>query len=99
MSLFKNNKRRVPLASLILISFVIMAAFSIFLHDHELDPFTADEDCAPCHWTQTSISLDMDVPEATVESWIRTRRVNSERISFQKLLHTYFGRSPPFLFS
>jgi len=43
MSLFKKKKRRLSFAGLVLVSFSIMAAFSIFLHDHEFDPLSTDD--------------------------------------------------------
>jgi hypothetical protein len=98
MSFFKKNKYRPAFARLFAVCFGFMVAFSIYLHDHEFEHIEADEDCAPCHWTQTSVSLEMDTPDLTVETWARSISLPSARITFQKLLHTYFGRSPP-LFS
>lgn len=83
----------------LIFSFGFMVAFSIYLHNHEFDPFAADEDCAPCHWSQTATSLDIDIPDLNVTSWVRSISVKSEHLLFPKSIHTYFGRSPPLLFS
>lgn len=95
MGLITTKKQRPSIAGLVAISFGIMAVFSIYLHTHELDPSTADKDCAPCHWSQTPVHLDLDVPEFATVPGITTLPILAERITFQKFIAPYFGRSPP----
>jgi len=97
MELFKNKNRRFTFAGLILISFSIMAAFSIFLHDHEFDPFTMDEDCAPCHWTQISVNLDLDIPSINFIPVTFSNKVEAGVFHYKNFKHIYFGLSPPVL--
>ena len=95
MNLFKNKKRRLSFTRLLLISFGFMAAFSIFLHDHEFDPFTTDEDCAPCQWTQISVDLGSDAPSL---DFIPITFINDAVVLIsphKNFKHTYFGLSPP----
>jgi len=95
MSLFKNKKRRLSLAGFVLISFSIMAAFSIFLHDHEFDPFTPDDDCAPCHWTQINVDVDSDIPSVDFIPVTFSNEVEIGAIHFKSFKYSYFGLSPP----
>lgn len=95
MGLFKKIINRQSIAGLISISFGIMAVFSIYLHTHELDPSTADADCAPCHWSQTPVSLDLDVPDFAIAPSVTALPTLSERAPFQRFIAPYLGRSPP----
>lgn len=95
MRLFKNKKRRFTFAGLVLISFSIMTAFSIYLHDHEFDPFSVDEDCAPCQWTQVSLNLDPDAPSLEVVPITFINHAVVSIVPHKSFKHTYFGLSPP----
>ncbi len=39
---------------LLLLSFGVLTGFSSLLHAHELDFSSVHDDCAPCHWSQSS---------------------------------------------
>jgi hypothetical protein len=95
MSLFKNKKRRLSIAGFVLISLSIMAAFSIFLHDHEFDPLSTDEDCAPCHWTQFNVDVNSDVPTVDFIPVTFSNEVVIETFHYKNFKHSYFGLSPP----
>jgi hypothetical protein len=95
MSLFNNKKRRLSLVGLVLVSFSIMAAFSIFLHDHEFDLHSTDEDCAPCHWTQVSVNADSDIPSVDFIPVISSNAVETGALHHKSFKYSYFGLSPP----
>ena len=95
MSLFKKKKRRLSFAGLVLVSFSIMAAFSIFLHDHEFDPLSTDEDCAPCQWTQINVDVNSDVPTIDFIPVTFSNDVEIGIPHYKNFKHTYFGLSPP----
>ena len=95
MSLFKNKKRRLSLVGLVLVSFSIMAAFSIFLHDHEFDLHSTDEDCAPCQWTHVSVNADPDIPSIDFIPLISSNEVEIVTFNFKNFKYSYFGLSPP----
>jgi hypothetical protein len=95
MSLFKNKKRRFSFSVLVLISFSIMAAFSIFLHEHEFDPFSTDEDCAPCQWAQINVNVDSDIPSLDFVPIAFTNESKVGVFHYKNFKHTYFGLSPP----
>jgi len=95
MSLFKNKKRRLSLAGFVLISFSIMAAFSIFLHDHQFDPFTPDDDCAPCHWTQINVDVDPDISSVDFIPATFSKNLEVRAFHYNSFKYSYFGLSPP----
>lgn len=95
MSLFKNKKRRLSFACLVLVSFSIMAAFSIFLHNHEFDPSSTDEDCAPCQWTQINVNVNSDVPTINFIPVSFSNKIEIGVPHYKNFKHTYFGLSPP----
>ena len=95
MKLFKNNKCRLPLVGLLLISLGTMAVFSIFLHNHELDPLSFDEDCAPCHWTQFNVDVDSDIPSVNYISVTFLSEIEIVTSHYKNFKYSYFGLSPP----
>jgi hypothetical protein len=95
MSLFKNKKYRLSLVGLLLISLSVMAVFSIFLHDHEFDPLSTDEDCAPCHWTQINVDVDSDVPSVDFIPVISSNEIETGALHYKNFKYSYFGLSPP----
>jgi len=95
MSLLTMKNRRLSIAGLVLISFTIMAAFSVFLHDHEFDPFSSDEDCAPCQWTQIHIDADSDLTSLDFIPVTFSNEVGIATFHFKNFKYSYFGLSPP----
>ena len=95
MSLFKNKKRRLSLVGFVLINLIIMAAFSIFLHDHEFDPLSTDEDCAPCHWTQINTDVKSDVPSVDFIPTTFSKSLEVRTFHYSSFKYSYFGLSPP----
>lgn len=93
MSLFKNKKRRPTFGGLILFSFSIMVAFSIYLHDHDL--FAADEDCAPCQWAQISVNLDSGTPSLEFIPITFSNELKVASFHHKNFKYFYFGLSPP----
>jgi len=100
MDVFKNKKRRQSITGLIASSFGIMVVFSIFLHTHELDPSAVDKDCAPCHWSQTSASLEPDSAALSLKFIPITfsNELEVEIFKYNTLKYSYFGLSPPAFF-
>ena len=95
MSLFKNKKRRLSLVGFVLINLIFMAAFSVFLHNHEFDPLSTDEDCAPCHWTQISADVKSDVPSVDFIPATFSKHLEAQAFHFKSFKYSYFGLSPP----
>lgn len=95
MSFFKSKKRRLSLTRILLTSFGVMVAFSIYLHDHEFDPFTTDEDCAPCQWSQISVNLTSDISSLDFIPIIFTNEAEIGVLHYKNFKHSYFGLSPP----
>ena len=95
MNIFNIKKRRLSLVGLVLISFTIMAAFSIFLHDHEFDLHSTDEDCAPCQWTQISVDVDSDAPSLDIIPITFSGNAEVVTFHFKNFKYSYFGLSPP----
>jgi hypothetical protein len=95
MTLIKNKKRCLSIARLVLISLSIMAMFSIFLHDHEFDHLSTDEDCVPCQWTQISIDVDPEVPSIDYIPVSFSKHIEIGIFHYKNLKHSYFGLSPP----
>ena len=72
-----------------------MAAFSIFLHDHEFDPLSTDEDCAPCHWTQINADVKSDVPSVDFIPTTVSKNLEVRKFHYSSFKYSYFGLSPP----
>lgn len=72
-----------------------MAAFSIFLHDHEFDPLSTDDDCAPCHWTQINADVKSDVPSVDFIPSSFSKKLEVQAFHFKSFKYSYFGLSPP----
>ena len=72
-----------------------MAAFSIFLHDHEFDPLSTDEDCAPCHWTQINADVKSDVPSVDFIPTTFSKNLEVRAFHYNSFKYSYFGLSPP----
>ena len=95
MKFFGSLKNLWFASRLILISFSIMAVFSIFLHDHEFDPGHPDENCAPCHWTHTTLNAEDPAPEPETILTAIPYRLSLEMVFIQPHKFSYNGRSPP----
>jgi len=95
MNLFKNIKYRLSLVGLLLISLGTMAVFSVFLHNHEFDPLSTDEDCAPCHWTQFNVDVDSDVPSVDFIPVTFSNEAETGTLHCKSFKYSYFGLSPP----
>ncbi len=95
MNLLKNKKHRLSLVGLVLISFSIMAGFSIFLHNHEFDLHSTDEDCAPCQWTQISVDVDSELPSLDFVPVTLSNKAEVATLHFKSFKYSYFGLSPP----
>lgn len=72
-----------------------MAAFSIFLHNHEFDLLSTDEDCAPCHWTQINADVESDVPSVNFIPATFSKSLEVQSFHFKSFKYSYFGLSPP----
>jgi len=97
MNLYKNKKCRLSIAGFVLISLSIMATFSIFLHNHEFDPLSTDEDCAPCHWTQINADVKSDVPSVDFIPATFSKKLEVRTSHYNSFKYSYFGLSPPAL--
>jgi len=89
-------KSRIRVAFLIL-CFGILTGFSPFLHDHELDLFEPDHDCAPCNWSQSQTSVETVAPQITGFPTLSLQLEELQETVSARPQHTHSGRSPPSL--
>ncbi|QPJ62994.1 MAG: hypothetical protein G3M70_14360 [Candidatus Nitronauta litoralis] len=79
----------------IALCFGVMTLFSPILHDHDWDPFHAESDCAPCNWTQSNVSLEVQTPDTSVDFRIIVWQLPALGTIPARFLKTFNSRSPP----
>ncbi len=87
-------KNRLRIGFLIL-CFGVLTGFSPLLHNHELDIFETDHDCAPCNWSQSQTSVETVAPEITTIPTGSLNLIEQPETTATRPLHTHSGRSPP----
>jgi len=90
-------KQTLSVTRLALISFCIMAVFSIYLHNHDFDPVHSEVDCAPCHWTHTSVNLESLAPVPETVFYPIAYPPFQESLIVPALKFSFYERSPPVL--
>ena len=96
INLKKKNSSQ-PLWSVLLLTvcFGLVALFGAPLHEHDLDPFHVELDCAPCHLQHSGLSLEISSPElpyfVQATSWVVEAFISF--VAYASLVH--FSRAPP----
>jgi len=82
---------------LVLLSFGIMTGFSPVLHAHELDLTHVHDNCAPCHWSQSNLSVDTDCQVFSAASQFQFYFYTPEQFVDQQSRNRVLNRGPPLL--
>ncbi len=100
MNLFyKQLKRFCPRlgVALVLLSFGMMTGLSPVLHAHELDLTHVQDDCAPCHWSQSNLSVDTDFQVSSAAFQFQFYFHTSSQFADQQPRNSILNRGPPLL--
>ncbi len=77
------------------LSFGTLAGFSAVLHDHDVQPGHPHKNCAPCHWSQLSLSDSGPAPEVPVPIRFQFFLLMAGVLSAEPLALGYISRAPP----
>lgn len=93
----KNRSSSQPFWSVLLLTvcFGLVALFGTPLHEHNLDPFHVELDCAPCHLLHSGLGLETLSPELpySVQATSRMVEALTSWIAGASLVH--LSRAPP----
>lgn len=93
----KNIKPYLPKPGvfLLLISFGIMTLFSSVLHAHELDFGSAHDECAPCHWSQSTEGVETDASRSETPFYRQSFQLIPVVRITSAFLNQLYNRGPP----
>jgi|GEM_PF-1781232 len=80
---------------LVLLSFGVMTGFSPVLHAHELDFNASHDDCAPCHWSQSSQSVETATIALTAVPTLQFPIFSPTEPNGQQFEKNILNRGPP----